>query len=195
MDFTKPAIKHNPPGIRAVARKLNAHLANLAHYTGCQDTDALKQRPNIWLMGPGIVAAFLDAHNNSFESMTLLRPRQDRIFQFAYNLDAPAMLDLPIPLPTDPSKPTLTKAQRMDHAIWTNVVAKHQIITRSPTHFFAEPVNRNRLFPGLPDEQHGPGILRNGHSPEDWSCAYWLLRASVCHSSRTKVSTNTPKRF
>ena len=41
----------------------------------------------------------------------------------------------------------------------------------------------------------GPEILRNGHNPEDWSRAYWLLRTSVCHSSRTKASASTPTRF
>ena len=41
----------------------------------------------------------------------------------------------------------------------------------------------------------GPEILRNGHNPEDWSRAYWLVRASVCHSFRTKASANTSTRF
>ena len=47
VDLLKLAIKHNPPGIRVVARNLKAHLANLAHYTGFHDTDELKQRLNI----------------------------------------------------------------------------------------------------------------------------------------------------
>ena len=163
VDLLKLAIKRNPPSVRVVARNLKAHLANLAHYTGFQDTDELKQRLNIWLIGLGIIAAFLDAHNNNFGSITLLRPRQDRIFQCAYSSDAPAMINLPIPLPTDPNKPTLTKAQRMDHAVWTIVVAMHQIITQNPTHFFAELVNRSRRCPGLPDEQQG------SRNPQKWS--------------------------
>ena len=110
VDLLKLAIKHNPPSIRLVVRNPKAHLANLAHYTGFKDIDGLKQRLNIWLIGPGIMAAFLDAHNNNFRSMTLLRPRQDLSFQCAYISDAPALINLPIPLPTDPNKPTLTKA-------------------------------------------------------------------------------------
>ena len=77
------------------------------------------------------------------------------------------MLNLPIPLPIDPNNPTPTRAQRTDRVVWTTVIAMHQIITQHPTHFFAEPVDGERRCPGLPHEQRGPGILRNGHSPED----------------------------
>ena len=75
VDLLKLAIKHNPPGVRVVGRNLKAHLANLAHYIDSQDTDGLKQRLSIWLIGPGIIAASLDVHNNNFGSITLLRLR------------------------------------------------------------------------------------------------------------------------
>ena len=195
VDLLKTAIKHNPPGVRVVARNFKAHWAQLAHYTGFLDTNELKQFLNSSLVGPGVMVVFLNSHNNNFGSVTLLRPRQDRIFQFAYSPDAPAMLDSPIPFPIDPNEPAPTKAERMDRAVWLTVIAMHKIMMQYPTHFFAEPVNTERRCPGLPQEQRGRDILRNGHSPEDWSRAYWLLRALVCYSSRSKASASGSSRM
>ena len=162
VDLLRTATKHNLPGVRVVAENLEAHLAHLAHYTGCKDTDELKQWWKSLLAGSEIMVAFRNPRNNNFGNMSQIRPRQDRFFQCAYSSHAPAMINLPIPLPTDPNKPTLRKAQRMDRAFWMIVVAMHQIITQNPTHFFTEPVNRSRRSPRLPDEQQG------SRNPQKW---------------------------
>ena len=81
MDLLKPAIKHNPPGVRVVAGNLEAHLAHLAYYTGCQDTDELKQWWKSLLAGSGAMVARQNSRNNNFGNMTQIKPRRDRVFQ------------------------------------------------------------------------------------------------------------------
>ena len=106
----------------------------------------------------------------------------------AYGEDAPAIFDESIPLPQDPDNPNPNSAEQVDRAIWTRVVSMHKLMVSAPCHFFAEPVKKGkRTCEGLPDETREP--LMNGHSPEDWSRAYWLLNCRIRQSSRQRADS------
>ncbi len=99
------------------------------------------------------------------------------------------MFDLAIPLPLDADNPEPNVAEQSDRAHWTWAVSMHKLLEADPDRFFAEPVKGERTCPGLADEQKEP--LHNGHSAEDWSRAYHLLKGRIRFQSRKVTLRHT----
>ena len=175
------AINNNPPGVRLVARNMNSNRVQLAHYVGFNKTGDLKDWFENSPVGKGIIQSFYLSRENKFGNPKQSSPMIKKIFCYAYSPEASSMFDKPIPLPKDPDIINPTKAEMYDHATWTYVVAMHKIMVQDPKRFFAEPItaNQTRECPGLLNEASGGHSLRNGHSPEDWNRAYWLLTAKI----------------
>ena len=57
-----------------------------------------------------------------------------------------------------------------------------RLIVGDPGHFSAKQVTGTRACRGLPHEAKQP--LENGHSAEDWSRAYWLIKSRIRMGSR-----------
>ena len=191
------AIKNNPPGVRLAARNIESNKVQLAHYVGFNKTDGLKDWFDNSLVGKGVIHLFYLSFKNKFGNVKQSSTKVKKIFLYAYSNNAPSMFDKPIPLPKDPDNINPNKAEMGDRAIWTYVVAMHKIMVQDPIRFFAEPIitNQKRQCPGLLNEESGEDTLRNGHSPEDWNRAYWLLRAKIRIESRPdKQNTNTARR-
>ena len=175
------AIKSNPPGVRLVARNMKANNVQLAHYVGFNNTGDLKDWFENSPGGKGVIQSFYLSREDKFGNNKRTSPMLKKIFLYAYSPEASSMFDKPIPLPKDPDNINPTKAEMYDHATWTYVVAMHKIMVQDPKRFFAEPIitNQTRECPGLLNEASGGHALRNGHSPEDWNRAYWLLTARI----------------
>ena len=174
-------IKNNPPGVRLVARNMNSNRVQLAHYVGFNKTGDLKDWFENSPVGKGIIQSFYLSRENKFGNSKQSSPTIKKIFCYAYSPKASSMFDKPIPLPKDPNIINPTKTEMNDHATWTYVVAMHKIMVQDPKRFFAEPIttNQTRECSGLLNEASGGRALRNGHSPEDWNRAYWLLTAKI----------------
>ena len=175
------AIKNNPPGVRLVARNMNSNKVQLAHYVGFNNTGDLKDWFENSPVGKGVIQSFYLAREDKFGNIKRNSPMIKKIFLYAYSPEASSVFDKPIPLPKDPDNINPTKAEMYDHATWTYVVIMHQIMVQDPKLFFAKSIttNQTRECPGLPNEESGEHVLRNGHSPEDWNRAYWLLTAKI----------------
>ena len=163
------AIESNPPGVRLVARNMESNNVQLAHYVGFNDTSDLKDWFKNSPAGKGVIQSFYLSRKNKFEKLKQSSPTIKKIFLYAFSNDASSMFDKLIPLPKDPDNIDPDKAKMNDRATWTYVVAMHNIIVQNPELFFAEPIttNQKRQCPGLPNEESGEDVLRNGHSPED----------------------------
>ena len=185
------AIEYNPPGVRVVARDMRANNAQLAHYIGFNKTGDLKDWFKNSPVGEGIIQSFYLSRKNNFEQSKQNFPPIKKIFLYAYSNDAPSMFDKSIPLPKDCDDINPDKAKMNDRATWTYVVSMHNLMVKTPERFFAEPIttNQKRQCPGLPNEESGAHVLRNGHSPEDWNRAYWILRAKIRIELRKNTST------
>ena len=175
------AIKNNPPGVRLVARNMNSNKVQLAHYVGFNNTGDLKDWFENSPVGKGVIQSFYLSHEDKFGNIKRTSPMIKKIFLYAYSPEASSIFDKPIPPPKNPDNINPTKAEMYDHATWTFVVAMHKIMVQDPQRFFAEPIttNQTRGCPGLLNEASGGHALRNGHSPEDWNRAYWLLTAKI----------------
>ena len=163
------AIKNNPPGVRLVARNIRANKPQLAHYVGFNKTGDLKDWFENSPVGKGVIQSFYLSRKDKFGNLKHINPAVRKVFLYAYSPGAPSMFDNPIPLPKDPYNLNPSKAQMLDRATWTYVVAMHKIMVQDPTHFFAEPItiDQERQCPGLPNEESGENVLRNSHSPKD----------------------------
>ena len=186
------AQRTNPPGVRVANPNIEANWRIIAHYTGFADTSSIKDWMYESKAAETVLEPFIASFKAHFGSTKAIQVRRQRLFEVAYGEEAPAMFHLSIPLPQDPNNPDPNERELSDRALWTWVVTMHKLIVCSPSHFFAEPgVKGERTCQGLPDERREP--LENGHSPEDWSRAYSLIKARIRMSSRPTAGESSTR--
>ena len=170
----------NPLGVRVALPSPDfiTNLEALGAYVGLGDADMLRlyffkalrhDNPE----AHAVFQTFADEKRNDF-GMTRPLASWKRVLATACDRDNPlTFLDIPLPLPT-----TVRTDQR---DLYTYISSMHQLMQKDPDRFAGEnhtnPDLECYINRGFDDECIDHSAHINGHLPEDWNRAYWLLKA------------------
>ena len=183
----------NPRGVRVALPSPNfiTNLEALGAYVGLGDGGMMRLYffKSVRIDNPEAHAVFQTFADEKRDNFGMTRPLASwkRILAIACDRNNPlTFLDIPLPLP-----PTVRADER---DIFTYISSMHQLMQKDPDRFAGEThtnldVNRY-LNRGFDDECIDHSARINGHLPEDWNRAYWLLKAyERCKKNTQNVIT------
>ena len=169
LKYKSDVLTSNPRGVRLAHPAIESNLGFIAGYLGCTNTHELKDIMAL----PAINSAstkFLAARDAKFSLTKVPNTTMKELFNFVEDPDTSTWLSSPIMQPIE--------VKGEVRAYRSYLVTMHRFCIGAPRHFVAESgvEKEDRLNAGFADEQTE---AVNGHSREDWSRAYWLLRISM----------------